>query len=198
MQIFTLACNISEGFEAFAWEVKRWCENCSLHYRKAIARASFSIHPKQTSKAQKPEEKVEGHEPVFIQQRFQEDFLTYTMIWDNAYYEHVWRRLCTCAGLIEDERKPKLLYETFCPFIQLCGATIALQKEKERRWNLCYLVRMNSCRQEHHQPSLAAGIGPLLCWAAAVTRCGHLQAAACWAKCSELHLGFGRTELTVF
>lgn len=131
MQIFTSACNISEGFEAFASEVKRWPENCSLHYRKAIARKSFSVHPEQTLKAQKPEEKVKGLQPVLIEHRSQEEFLTYTMIWDNAYYEHIWRRLCPCAGLTEDERKPKLLFETFCPFIQLCGATIALQKEKE-------------------------------------------------------------------
>lgn len=85
MQIFTSACNIWEGFEAFASEVKRWPENGSFHYKKAVAGKSFSIHSEQTSKSQKPEEKVKGLQPVFIEHSSQEDFLTYTMIWDNTY-----------------------------------------------------------------------------------------------------------------
>lgn len=90
------------------------------------------------------------------------------------------------AGLTEGERIPKLLHETICPSIQLCGATVVPQKAEE---SFAVLQRMNSCST---QCSLAAAVGPLFCGGVAVTyQMWPPLVAACWAKCSQLCLGFG-------
>lgn len=45
-----------------------------------LVQGRVSAYPEQTSKAQKPGEKIERLQPVFIEHNFEEDFLTDTVI----------------------------------------------------------------------------------------------------------------------